>query len=139
MAGSVRLNADQIAALFLERLPRGGWLTAKQTAWLQRTYQDEVRRVRGSAPARDAGGVTAAGDVWSLHVSWNGAGNLQVITAAEVQRQADERDAEAALREVNERVFALLDAGDRDGAMALNAAEGAPLLERLASLRPLRI
>lgn len=122
-----RLTADQIAALFAERLPEtGGWISAKQIDWLLSQFARENRIPR----PRTATGALADGREWVATKSGNanGAGTLQIVTVAARAADLAARRYEDACRRVNEEVSALFFAGRMDEAKAL--------LERFAEAHP---
>jgi len=78
------MTADQIASMFVERLPAGGgWISAKQATWLVDVFRRELEAA-GHEYRREHGRRWASGNLvpttaggWDLTVAPNGAGMLK--------------------------------------------------------------
>jgi hypothetical protein len=123
-AQAPRLSADQIAALFAQRLPEtGGWISAKQIDWLLSEFAREHRIPR----QRTATGALADGREWVATKSGNanGAGTLHLVSVERRAEAVATVASEEACRRVNEEASALLLAGKLDEAKALLTRFGA--------------
>lgn len=121
-----RKTADEIATLFVSRLPvSGGWLTRNQTSWLFNAVTDE--RGNGVRP-RSAAGLLTDGRGWDAHVSPNGCANLKLSPKIDLAAAHAEYARDLALRAINDRVAELFFAGKHDEARALLETEAVPLM-----------
>ena len=99
-------TADEIAALFAERLPdTGGGLTVKQVNWLFSVAEQEIRRGGYHGPiGRSVNGRLADGRFWTLNRMPNGAGYLKLNRPGESHEEWSTRaNEEARRREVKEK------------------------------------
>jgi len=109
-------TADQIAALFAQRLPpSGGWISAKQVEWLLRQHAQENRKPR----SRSASGTFRDGTEWVAIQSGNAnrAGVLKLTRAMSAAEHAAAL-ADAAYAErcrvFNDECLVLMQSGKHD-------------------------
>lgn len=113
-----RLTADQIAALFAERLPfHGGYISNKQGRWLMSTASREA----GVPRSRSMGGYLADGREWvcSFSGNANGAFSLRLISVEDQERARRAVVNEGRKREVADAMRVAFEAGDRDEVIRL--------------------
>jgi hypothetical protein len=95
-----KLSSSEIAALFAQRMPKGGWLSVKQASWLMSVYKQEVQAEMRKSGRTSYIGYSAGGSFlvdgvafsWECNQMPNGAANFKVekmVTVEEINSKVE--------------------------------------------------